>query len=358
MKKYLCCIIIVISACGTDNIVENARIEYVKSRQTVMLERDSSFTHDFSQVLSCVDVITVADSVLLLYDRIVQDGNTRFYKAYSLEDYSFLGEYVSYGRGPGEFLSPDMSGEYRSEEENRVFAYIFDIMLCQSYGFDLYESIAERQIIVKKISDWPSNILYAAPYRDSLHFIMDIEKDRLLCHLANSRSVKLQSYNLYNEDVSAERSLSQLSNCVNINHEKGIVALAMIGIPQINFLNLRDGRIHSVAVDRQYRNWRKLISAAYNMKLLLDSKEYYTNTVSTSEYVIALYTDMTIGDIINRTGWHSPHIHIFNWDGKLMYDFAISENITKLAYDKSRKMLYGLDVNESRIYRYDLADIL
>lgn len=67
---------------------------------------------------------------------------------------------------------------------------------------------------------------------------------------------------------------------------------------------------------------------------------------------------MTIGDIVNRTGWHSPHIHVFNWDGILQYDFVIRENITKLAYDAGRKMLYGLDVNESQIYRYDLTDIL
>lgn len=292
---------------------------------------------------------------MLLYDRVVPDGNIHFYKAYSLEDYSFLGEYVVHGRGPDEFLAPNMFGEYRPDGEDRVFAYIFDMMRSQSYGFDLYGSITDRKTIIRKISDLPPNTLYAAPYRDSLHFIMDIEDDRLLCHVIDDKSVKLKTYNLYRDEVSAERSLSQLSNCVNVNHDRGLVALVMIGIPQINFLDLQDGHIHTSAVDRQYRNWRKLIAAAYNTNLMLEAKEYYVNATSTSDKIIALYSDMTIGDIINRSGWHSPHIHIFNWEGDFQYDLSVKENISKIAYDSRRKVLYGLDVNEGRLYRYDVA---
>lgn len=353
---YIGCLLLLFS-CSVDNIVTDAPIKYVSPEKTLNVEKDSTFSVGFPQVLSCMDIVVAGDSVMLLYDMIVPDRNNHFYKAYSLDDYSYLGEYVPQGRGPGELLAPDLSGTYCSGDSGKARCYLLDLMLGKSFCLDL-SKVAGMQCPIEKISDLPVNTLYALPYRDSLQFIINIENDNFLFHIINRDSEKLKTFRLYPEGISAEQHLPQFGNSVVLNQNKGVSALVMLGIPQVNFLNLSDGTAHSIAVDKEYKNWRNILSKATNMRAYMDATQYYNNAASSEDYVMAVYINRKVKDLMDRKTGDAVHVHIFDWEGTFLYDLALDENVSRIDYDSRRKFLYGVDVNNGMVYRYDLSYIL
>ena len=360
MKRFLYFFIIfpLLNSCVSENIVKDAPIRYVKPGKVLDIERDQHFVYDFPQTLACSDVIVANDSVLLLYNYVSSYKNSSFYQAYSLGDYSYLGEFVRQGRGPGELLGPDLSGTYRSEKDDRTKCYILDLMLGQSFCFDLSMSIKERRNIIDKLSDLPPNTLYALPYQDSLQFIMNVENDNFQCHIIDQDAVKSKTFRLYPENISAEKHIAQFGNCICLNQRKNTVSMVMTGIPQVNYLDLEKGTVFSIAVDRNYKDWKQILISATNINQYMESMQYYNDATSALDYIIAVYTHRKIEDIVNRTQGLPVHIHIFDWDGNFLYDLTVNENISRIDFDSKRKHLYGLDINEGKIYRYDLSGII
>ena len=358
MKHILYCLgfFLIVSACGPENIVQDARIRLARPEQRLTMEKDSTFDEKFPQTLHIGDIFMANDSVMLLYDMSASGSGGYFYKAYSAEDYSYMGEFLREGRGPGEVLSPDLCATFRTSQDAKTRCYIFEKMLYQSFSIDLSETIDSKVSIMKKISELPVNTLYARPYRDSLQFVINIENDNLISHIIDTNAEKLKTFRLYPEDISAERYLPQLGNNVLIN--ENLVALVMLAIPQINFLNLETGAVNSVAVDRKYKDWRNILAAATDIPMYMKSIQYYNNAESTADYIMALYLDKKRDDIVKGRSGPSPHIHIFDWEGNFLYALQIDENISRIAYDSGRKFMYGLDTDEGRIYRYDLSGLL
>ena len=360
MKHILYCIgfVLIVSACGPENIVQDAAIELVKPQKSLCMEKDSTFDEKFPQTLHIGDIFMANDSVMLLYDMSASGSGGYFYKAYSAEDYSYMGEFLREGRGPGEVLFPKINGTYRSSEDGKTRCFLWDMMLCQPYSFNLLDTIDGRDNVVNKISELPANTMDVFQYQDSLLFVINIENDNILFHVIGKDAEKLKTFRLYPEDISAERYLPIFSNGIAVNSEKCMAAQIMLAIPQINFLNLETGAVNSVAVDRKYRDWRNILTAATDIPAFMKSTLYYNDVESTSDYIMALYLDKKRDDIVKGRSGPSPHIHIFDWEGNFLYALQIDETVSRIAYDSERKFMYGLDTDEGRIYRYDLSGLL
>lgn len=359
MKRELFYVYAVLSlcSCSSTNLVKDAPIDYKKAERTLSVDKDSAFVQNFPQTLTCTDINVFNDSVMLLYDMVGNNGNNRFFKAYSLNDYSYIGEYICHGRGPDELLMPDLSGKVRDVAGGTIYGYIYDGMHGKSYRFDMNGHDGEKGCLLQVISELPPNTVYAFPYRDSLQLIMDIEDDKVLYHILDRQSDYSKTFNLFPDDISASRSISGLSNCVVINNSMGVAAMLMLAIPQVNFLNLQDGSVRSTAVDKRYKNWKDIIIPENDINALMESERYYIDAASTENHIIAIYADKTIEQNIKGDG-PAPHIHIFDWNGAFLYDIAVNENITRIDYDSVRRYLYGVDVSAGQIYRYDLSGIL
>ena len=106
----------------------------------------------------------------------------------------------------------------------------------------------------------------------------------------------------------------------------------------------------------KYRKWKSVLETPKDMKSIMNSIEYYSTATFSSDYIIAVYPERTMADLAKSSG-AAPHIHVFDWDGNFLYDFIVEENVSKIAFVSSQKLLYGLDT-EGRIIRYDLSGIL
>ena len=159
---------------------------------------------------------------MLLYDMIGTNKNICFFKAYSLDDYSYKGEYITYGRGPDELLAPALSGTIRSGKDGTDYGYIYDGMLGKSFCFDINRSIKENETILQELTKLPANTIYAFPYLDSLQFIMNIENDRVLYHILDTQSNAIDTFDMFRDDISAEKEIqSESSRIQSQNEHKG-----------------------------------------------------------------------------------------------------------------------------------------
>ena len=353
MIIYMSRFLLVLSAvmltvsCGRNNIVSGVPVRYVTAERSVELKADSSFRYDFPQSLQMVSLY-VQDSVLVVKENIGGNMDGRFFKCYSLEDGSCMGEYVLRGRGPGEALSPNIRGSFH-DASGRECLYVFDISLGRSYGLDLAKSIEERKTEIFTLTDFPVQSLDAYLYRDTLQFVTITDNDRQQYRIMGLDGKEWKTFDILH-DVSADDFLPQLSECIVLNQEEGLAAMLMLGLPQMNILNLNTGEVESYAVSPEFVHWRDIISR-YDMNSIV----YYNTAISSGEHIMALYIGESIADSVDMD---CSHLHIYDWSGRFLYDITLSEVIDAISFDEKTEMLYALDRNANRIYRYDLSELI
>ena len=83
---------------------------------------------------------------------------------------------------------------------------------------------------------------------------------------------------------------------------------------------------------------------------------YYMSSAQSSEYFMSLYVGgVSLMDWIK--GGDAPHLHIFDWDGNLLFDISLKESLKSITFDGPSKVLYGVDANDN-IYRYDMSELM
>lgn len=124
----------------------------------------------------------------------------------------------------------------------------------------------------------------------------------------------------------------------------------MCMFPQVNVLDVSTGEKSTIAVSKDYKNWRKILNSGNS-----ERKIYYTAITQSSKNIFALYSDCSFEEWVK--GSITPHLHIFDWDGNFLFDVTLSENLKVISLDEDTNMLYGVDINDN-VYKYDLSNIL
>ncbi len=343
-------------SCMPSNVVNGVPVRFVTPAKVLSLDCDSSFTFDFPEVECLGGLQLVSDSVLFVSDSPYRNEQTYFYKAYSLSDLSYLGGHLAYGRGPGEFLLPELLGHCKSKETVSTCDYIADIVQMRSFAYDFSASVSTGKDVVYPVSMLPSGTIYAYPFRDSLQLIVNTDNDRIMINLTDDEGAVLKSKELY-PDVGTERNFPQLCFAEAINNDSGVLAMFMLSLPQINFLDIETGEIRTFAVDKAYRNWDSIINV-FDVESVMNSPIYYSIAMCTSDHIIASYRSGITHNGMKNGDACGTHLHIFNWDGDFLYDVSLNETISSPVYDSARKHLYAIDYSHERIYRYDLSGII
>lgn len=356
MKKVLSLVLPVLSmivSCGRTNFIEGVPVRLVKAEKTLDLACDSSFTGTFSECLQCVDLSVESDSVLVLREMENSSRDFLYFKCWSLSDYSYLGAFVHRGRGPEEVLLPDFVGGFVSEETGRRVSCIGDINLKKIFGVDFPLSVSSGETAIRQIGSLPSNTMYVRPLGDDRLYVEYVDDDRMVCRLTDMEGNILKDFDIYG-DLPALSCATSLSHCLVVNQEKGVAASMMISIPQINILDFGSGGISSYASEEGFRDWRKIIRPI-DPDTVADMKVYHLNADGSDDYIFALYAGVASAELDGR---EATHLHIYDWSGHFLYDITLSEVIDAISFDTKSEMLYGLDRNANRIYRYDLSGLV
>ena len=281
----------------------------------------------------------VYDSTLLVRGT-VKDSPYMIH-AFSLSDGSFQGSYIAKGRGEKELLSPHFEGSVKDG------IYIFDLSLSSSYCFDYRASAETHETELSRLVKLPGRPLYAYPMGDR-HLSIVPESDDFVGNVVDEKGNIVKTISLY-PHVSGEEYFNRLSSASLTDPSGKKFAMAMCRLPQVNFLDLETEDRMTVASSDEYKDWLKMLNGGDD-----DRRYYYMSCTRSSDHFMALYLGgAPLQDMINGV---APHLHVFDWDGRLLYDVALKEKIGSIAFDEPSGMLYGVDSNDE-IWRYDLSEL-
>lgn len=289
----------------------------------------------------------VYDSLLIVKGTAKDEAGQMF--LYSLDDGRYCGNFVDQGRGQNELLSPIFGGIYESSEGYDLI-YLFDLQRSEAYAFDAGKSVQTGDTHISKICALPAGTMYAYGLNGSLHFVKITQPDGMTGQLLDRDGAVLKSVPLYSE-LSGVMYLDKLSSSDAFLDGSKTLAMAMIMLPQVNFIDIDSGQSHTSATSRSYKSWEKIFQ-----KDITQQTVYYTAICTSEEYVIALYcgvplVDWAKGDIADS------HLHIFNSGGEFVYDVALDSKLKAMSYDGHSGTLYGIDLDD-RILKYDLSACL
>lgn len=284
----------------------------------------------------------VVDS-LLVVEAIAGEGVGMLH-LYDLKNSCYIGDFLKKGRGPGELLNPS---SIAADGDGNV--YMIDLSLFDSFKVNIGESIETGKTSLAKLCDMPGHTLKALLYKDSLQFIEYIKPDCMAGALVDPDGAIVKEIPLY-PDVDAFMCFSQLSSGFAHFPNTGLVAMTMCVIPQVNFIDMDSGERFTVALNKDYRQWEKIIGRSSGNTM------YYVDATASEDNLFALYYGAQTEDWMQNE--YSAHLHVFDKEGNFLCDVALAERIIKtMAYDPEMNCIYGVD-EEDRIYRYDLSDVI
>ena len=345
-RYYLIPALLLVSSCNHQGIIDDAPVEVCKPDKVVSVDIDTTLHYTFPEVLNAFRVQIVKDSILVFQEH-TSGNNSCYFKAYSTNNFEYLGEFIRNGRGQGEMLRPHIVGCCSSEEYLNININSSE----KAYSVDVEKTLESGNPAIVRSFDLPSGIIDWFPLEGNRQFTLQSEEGHLTIKVLDENGKTLNTFN-YSHDISDENYTTYLSGVLTRNGKSGEVAEIMLLFPQINIFDTDNGTVRSLAVNRAYRNWKSVISRQIN----LETTQYYVNAASGTDYIFAAYKDVPLEQIIKGGGGTS--IHVFDWDGNFKYDIKVREDIDCMTFDGRTKKLYCIEKQEGKIIRYDLSGLL
>lgn len=334
-----------LAACSNSSLMNDVELRKVKPINDITLIRDSTFHLECADTLRCADIQILNDSLLVIQNHVCEESPYFFY-VWSLNDSHCLGAFAQKGRGPGEYFSPHIS---RSPTWERFLCFT-DNGTCKAYIIDPLESFPQGATSLNNEIDLSGADVSWLPIQCNKQFVATIDGEKLGFKFIDNRGDCSCRISIF-EKINFPNNATTLSNMICATGKEGIVAEALLFFPHIIFIDTSTGLVRAYATHRDYRNWKTIINSPINM----GSIQYYAGLTSSKEYVFATYWGMPLGKILNGN-WNST-IHVFDNMGKFVYEIHVSEKIGDITVDSEAKYLYGIDLTDDSVVRYDLESI-
>lgn len=336
---FLCVALI---SCGqSDDNVFDAPVHEAKAQKECAVK--GIRLHFGEDNIGNISGIFIYESTLLLKGVVPESPS--LIHIFSTEDNSSVGHYVSKGRAEYELLTPIIKGCIQKEDRP---IYLFDLNLCAAYSFDIKKSLSNRMTELSLLRTLPPQTLDSYPWNDG-HLVFVPRKDDYVCEILSGDGEGLKEISLF-PNVSGTDHFDALSSACAVNQTRKSLVMAMCMLPQVNVLDVSTGEKYTVAVSKDYKNWRKILNCGNS-----DRRVYYTAITQSSKNILALYSDCSFEEWVK--GVISPHLHIFDWDGNFLFDVTVSENLKVITFDEVTHILYGVDLNDN-VYKYNLSNLL
>ena len=335
----------VVVSCHDRGIVDGAAVRLVSPEKVVSVAPDTAFRCAFPEVLNCSGIQIVSDTVIVFRDQ-VSEGSPYCFKAYSTLSFNYLGGFIRNGRGPGEMIDPRIV-RCASTEKSLILKAS---QTGQAYAVDVMESIRSGKAAITRNYTLPAGNMAWLPLPGQGQLQLQQENGESVFYAVRENG-ETTSFHPYRHII-GDNYVTYLSSLLANDGRTGKVAEAMLLFPQINIIDTESGQIRTVAVDRSYRQWERVLGRQFDMNTV----EYYAGISPAPEYIIASYKGLPLGRL-NEEG-AGTSVHVFDWDGNFICNVKVAENIGDLAYDNRTGYLYCIDNIYGRILRYDLSGVL
>lgn len=319
----------------------------------------------FSEIVSLDSAIEVYTNAIGLLDFRIYDSliifstknRAAFWAFVSLQDYRFLGEFLSSGQGPGEVLDcPFVSSDAQFFRENGdLVATISPFEERKLYRINIDQSLKDNKLDFSVISDSCPRFLMNFIMQDTTTFFCKKFKDtytqaeRYL--LKQGKKVIPQHFETLNSaKINPGEDFNMLSTLAAYNFENKRLIEVPLGLNYIN-LYTTDGTFgKTICIGNELDNLTHI-----QAKAELDRMYTFADVRSFSEFWGVLHINQ---DERTFRSDHNPEILWFDWDGKPLARLKLNRSITAFDIDFAKGELYTLDHRTEEFYKYDILDIL
>jgi hypothetical protein len=279
-----------------------------------------------------------------------------------------LGYIVEKGRGPREIPTIGMFDHFEIEED-QTFIWIHDLNIGDLYEIHLEKSVEKNETIYTDTISLPDDLdVYRAFVMDHKKivghshnstinmkrlFVFDLEKNSL------DREVKLfppieKRSNTADYIINLHNQLYVSS--LSIDPQKTMIASAMAAFDRIDVWNNKGDLLYTI------NNFNEKVEDGIDHFLSTGNFQkdhlfrFYNDVVVSDQYIITLYHGKSIHAYLNE---HYPtEIRIFDHTGDPIFKIQVVEKLASIDFDYKNRCLYGVDVQNEKILKYDLNDIL
>lgn len=340
MKWLIIVFLSTVISCGSpnhDNLFENQ----------VELTGIPILTND-----SVVHKMLVADSFLLVvnYTPMGEDkGMVNIYRKDKLD--SPVTSIIRLGRGPNEFLSPFLTGEYSGNQDNPWFG-VTDISTSRYYMIDLKRSIENGSTYVINSFNYPQGAMECFNIGASemlISYSEPVDKS-IKTDIINDGSSQ-NMYSLFNGILDNMSEMRVLGGSFRLRPDNQKLVIAFSCIDTIQILDINKSIKGSTIMTSD--NLRKDITRLKGVEQT-DLVRYYSDIAATDKYIYAIYFNQTWADILKEGEQRqSTFLHILDWNGKKLWNIKLDQNIQTLTVDESENIVYGA-TNYNTAYKYML----
>lgn len=345
------------SSCVSDQNFQGHLQSYIDNAEEMSIPYS---TIDMDGIYS--PYVNVLDSIAIFYR--TKEGKA--FEIVQLSTHTQIGSFCSLGHGHEEYtvLSPiTQIYENMNDKKTILFApnesklLIWNISESIRKGSTIYESVIPyswkdkfpvafiNQVMIGK----DSVLLYLPSLRVSSNNQLTDQCYQIRTLNSNSliREIKIFDHPIDNK---SSRVLPEtfLGAYFSLKPDRSMFVEAMTWLPQINIIDIKTGKI----TGHRMKDIQEEDVFLTNMENALCC---YTRVVSDNNYIFALWSGTPRKELHTALGYNI--IHVFDWEGKLEKKIRLANPINELIIDSVNGDLYGWNIDEQRLYKYDLTSL-
>lgn len=308
-----------------------------------------------------------------VYDSLIVFWNPRFadqfYCIYNVDTEKEVGYFCNKGRGHNEFLSIGPVIQF-FKIGNDLKTPVCDFNEQKIYIWNISQSVVEKTTVYDTVISCDGLNLDKNLSVDNLYYKSDntflarikpiyfIEGDNPLPYYKKWRlsSEITSDYHVYKkpegDDIHFDEPQSDRVYSMDVIKPDGSkIVQAIKRVPQINIIDTKTGETVFYRLSNVSRV--SLFDPGSD-----DGRVYYNSVQADDNYIYATYWGDKQWDA--NIGSKTPFlhiIHVFNWNGELLYELKADRVFFRIALDPVRNRLYTADLDTDEMYYIDLNDL-
>lgn len=303
--------------------------------------------------------ILICDTFLVLHTSNPQ-AYLKIYSTNSLKQICSIGKQ---GRAGNEFINPRLIG-YSFKEKNDIIIPLIDNGVIFK-NLNLSKSVLENNAVIQSVSkEVPLRSTYCCPISNDF--------DRQFVYYRASRTATEDiAPKYYIKDGKKEHEITVFPKIVRAKElhdartsyfssfchhpHRDIIIQSFECRDYLIVLNLEDKSFHAIHEEGTPSFDDFLDPSTF----MIDGKDLYhfVTGVGVEDFVLFLYG---AGDYCIKSDNYDPYltpreILLFDWEGDYLGGFKLNVAVQSIAYDKIKKILYGLNFREERLYSFNLS---
>ncbi len=293
---------------------------------------------------------------------VVSDFETeKLFHLVTRNNYKLKNSFGSKGKGPGEFLGPNMSKRMYNNQ-----LVVTDKSITKIYNLDSMISVPYYESNTK--IDFPDELII--PYNLFYLNVTTIIGFNGPAIIGSTTSGKFRAFNfnpgtgkinytvddLFFKQREAKRQLhlGQIFYAINdYNYTRELFVSALRYFKQIDLYNNDLSLLASLQPENQIE---PIFSK--NSNSFLDDKTvfHYIDVFTTPKYIYAIYCGK---DFVTATAGIGNKIHVFSWEGEALYEIDLNIGLSNIIITDDDKTLIGLNwLDRQPFVIYDLSNLI